>query len=311
MADFRPLFGWQRDPEGTAAFVASLPAPTLAQAGPGLTLDRNLPVFLGHQLLRVMPGWTRFNQPIGSCCGWGASHVADVTAACDILIRKEREGWGGRTIEGVTYGFSRVEVNSNRPNYGGDGSSGWAVAQALTKFGTLQYGRDYNGTVYHPGKISGNQEREWGRNGIPEALQQIASSHKFDSCTKVTTFDEAATLIQNGYAVMVASDEGWDMTLDHGWCQGRDNWPHLMAFTGVVWDLKRGPGLYCQNSWGDCYRGTYDETLPVQFRRSGCYVPEARVNRMLRCWDGDSFSVAGFNGFKPGIMAGSWTGGLL
>lgn len=309
MSDFVPQFGWRADPDGTSAFVASLPRPTLAQAGPGLTLDERVPAFLGTHLLAVMPGWTRGNQPIGSCCGWGASHVADVTIACDLRIRRERESWGGRTIEGVTYGFSRVEVHGGKPDYGGDGSSGWAVAEALTKFGTLQYGRDYDGVVYEPGKISGKQEREWGRNGIPESLQQIASSHRFETTTKVESFEEAATLIQNGYAVMVASDVGWDMVLDHGWCKGSDNWPHLMAFTGLTWSPR--PGLYCQNSWGDCYRGTFDETLPVQFRRSGCWVDESRCNRMLKCWGGDSFAVAGFAGFKPALLKGGWTGGVL
>lgn len=308
--DLRGPFGLVPDPEGTEAFVASLPKPTLAQAGPGLKLDRNLSIHLGKLLLQVCPSWTRQNQPIGSCCGWGSSHVADCTISADLLMRKERESWGGRTIEGVTYGLSRVEVQGGRPNYGGDGSSGWAVAQALTKFGTLQYGRDYNGKVYVPGKISADQEREWGRNGIPADLERIAAEHKFDTCTKIVDFEAAATAIQNGYAVMVASNEGWSMVLDHGWCQGNDNWPHLMAFTGVVWDKDRGPGLYCQNSWADCYRGTFDETLPVQFRRSGCYVPEKRCDRMLRCWGGDSFAVAGFNGFVPNKMH-DWTGGVL
>lgn len=306
--DFRPSFGLIPDPEGTAQFVSSLPRPTLAQAGPRLTLDRHLPVFLGHQLLRVDPGWRRFNQPIGSCCGWGASHAADVTVACDLLIRKERESWGGRTIEGVTYGFSRVEVHGGRTNYGGDGSSGWAVAQALSKFGTLQYGRSYNGRVFVPGKVTGAQEREWGRAGIPSDLEAIAAQHKFETVTKITSFEEAATAIQNGYAVMVASSEGWSMNLKAGWCQGDDYWPHLMAFTGVTWTPQ--PGLYCQNSWADCYQGTLDETLPVQFRRSGCWVPEKRCDRMLKCWGGDSFAVAGYRGFEPNQMP-DWTGGIL
>lgn len=123
MADFVPLFGYKPDRAGTDAFLASLPRPTLATAGPDLVLDESKDVFLGQYLLKCMPEWKRGAQKIGSCVGWGWSLSCDMLAACDILLRGEPESFGGRVLESSVYGFSRVEVRGGR-NTGGDGSYG-------------------------------------------------------------------------------------------------------------------------------------------------------------------------------------------
>ncbi len=298
-------FGYVADPRATEAFVASLPAPTLAQAGPNLRLDEKLDVFLGNYLLRLDPNWKRLNQPIGSCVGWGASHATDITAVCDVLLRGEPEAYGGRILEAATYGFSRVESRGGKPNYGQDGSYGAAAAEALTKYGTLHYQRDYgNGRLYT--QPTADQERAWGRTGVPDDLQIVAARHKVTATTLITTFEEAARCIQNGYAVFTCSTVGWDMVLNNGWAQGSDYWPHCTAFSGVRWSPK--PGLWDQNSWGNCYLGTFDEALPLQFRRSGCWLDEGRVNRMLRARD--SFAIGGYIGFEPTKLS-NWTGGVL
>ncbi len=71
MADFLPLMGYSPNREGTDVFLASLPRPTLAQAGPDLALDESRDVFLGSALLKCDPSWKRGSQKIGSCVGWG------------------------------------------------------------------------------------------------------------------------------------------------------------------------------------------------------------------------------------------------
>ena len=88
MAAFVPLFGYTPDPKGADAFVASLPHPTLAEAGPDLKAVKH-DVALSRVLLKCSPNWKRGSQPIGSCTGWGGG------LACGraLRLRRARRGW--------------------------------------------------------------------------------------------------------------------------------------------------------------------------------------------------------------------------
>lgn len=303
MADFIPLMGYVPDRKGTDAFLSTLARPTLAQAGPDLVLDEHKDVFLGQYLLTVSPSWTRGAQKIGSCVGWGWSLSVDMLAACDVLLRNEPERYGGRVLEASVYGFSRVEVRGQR-NLGGDGSYGGAAAKAVTKFGTLHYGVNYDGTTITDN--SGSREKEWGRDGVPDALEPFAAKHKVSSVTLVRDFEDAAKAIQNGYPVAVCSSRGFSMTLRDGYLTPMGSWAHCMMFAGVRW--KPRPALLCVNSWGDCYQGTVDASLPAQFQRSAGWVDAATCTSML---DGeDSFAISGYAGFPPQMLP-DWTGGTL
>jgi hypothetical protein len=305
MADFVPLFGYAPDRVGTDAFLASLAKPTLAQAGPDLALDEGRDVFLGSALLKCDPSWKRGSQKIGSCVGWGWALSCDILAACDIHVRNEAETYGGRVLEASVYAFSRVEVRGSR-NLGGDGSYGGAAAKAVTKYGTLHYGQDYGGQRFTDN--SGTREKEWGRDGVPDSLEKYAAQHKVSSVALVKTFEEAAKAIQNGYPVAVCSMQGFSMTLrDGGYLSPMGQWAHCMMFAGVRW--KPHPALLCVNSWGDCYSGDVDATLPVQFQRSAGYVRAETCTRMLA--GEDSFALSGYSGFAPRTMPGNWLEGIL
>ena len=304
MDGFIPMFGYRPDPDATVEFVSSLAAPTLAEAGPRLTLDENRDVFLGQYLLRLRPTWQRWAQPVGSCVGWGWAFCCDVLACCDIAVRGENESFGGRVLEASLYGFSRVEVRGSR-NLGGDGSYGGAAAKAATRYGTLHYGVNYGGKVFT--KPSGIQEREWGRDGVPDELEPEAAKHKVESVTLVKDFVSAAKAIQNGLPVAVCSMQGFSMTLrDGGYLSPLGTWAHCMAFAGVRW--KPWPALLCVNSWSDCYTGDVDKNLPTQFQRSSGWVRAETCDRMLR--GEDSFALAGYTGFEPRKLP-DWTGGSL
>lgn len=298
-----PLFGYEPNPTGTAAFVSSLAARSLAQAGPDLLLDESRDVFLGHALLQCNPRWTRRNQPIGSCVGYAWAMAVDVLAACDVVIRREPEAYGGDVFPASVYAFSRVEVRGG-PNYGGDGSYGAAAGRAVTKYGTLHFGQDYGGTVFT--ETTAALEREWGRTGVPDQFEPYAAERKVAQVTLCTDFQQAATAIQNAYPVAVCSMRGFDMTLRDGVLTPSGRWAHAMLFCGLRW--KPRPQLYLANSWGDCYRGTYDTTLPKVFQRSGGWVDADVCTSMLKAED--SFALAGFSGFKPRQLP-DWTGGIL
>jgi hypothetical protein len=303
MGDFVPLMGYVPNRQGTDAFLATLTRPTLAQAGPDLVLDENRDVFLGQYLLQVSPAWKRGAQKIGSCVGWGWSLSCDILAACDILLRGETESYGGRVLEASIYGFSRVEVRGQR-NLGGDGSYGGAAAKAVTKYGTLHYGVTYNGKQFNDN--SGSREKEWGRDGVPDDLEPFAAQRKVSSVAMVKTFEDAARAIQNGYPVAVCSMQGFSMTLRDGYLTPMGSWAHCMMFAGVRW--KPRPALLCVNSWGDCYGGTVDPALPVQFQKSAGWVEASVCSRMLS--GEDSFALSGYEGF-PVRKLPDWTGGTL
>jgi hypothetical protein len=303
MADFLPMFGYSPDRDATDAFLASLPKPTLAQAGPDLALDENRDVFLGDYLLQCDPGWKRGAQKIGSCVGWGWALSCDILACCDVLMRNEPEVYGGRVLEASVYAFSRVEVRGQR-NLGGDGSYGGAAAKAVTKFGTLHYGIEYAGERFTDN--SGLREKEWGRDGVPDRLEPFAAKHKVSSVALVTDFEQAAKAIQNGYPVAVCSMRGFSMTMRDGYLTPMGSWAHCMMFAGVRWSPK--PALLCVNSWGDCYTGSVDPKLPAQFQRSAGWVEASTCTSMLK--GEDSFALSGYSGFAPRTLP-DWTGGAL
>lgn len=303
--DFVPLFGYQPDRQGTEAFLATLAKPTLAQAGPDLALDESRDVFLGSALLSVSPDWKRGSQKIGSCCGWGFGLACDMLAACDVVLRNEPEVYGGRVLEASVYGFSRVEVRGQK-NYGGDGSYGGACAKAVTKYGTLHYGQTYNGQQFNDN--SGTREREWGRDGVPDSLEKFAAEHKVQSVALVTSFEDTAKSLQNGYPVALCSSMGFSMTLRDGYMTPMGSWAHCQMAAGVRWNPE--PAILVVNSWGDCYQGTVDKNLPAQFQRSAGWVKAKDFTRMIGPGE-DSFALAGYSGFKPRTLPENWLRGVL
>ena len=303
MAGFVPLTGYKPNRAATQAFLRSMPKPTLAEAGPDLGLDEGRDVFLGAYLLKCDPGWKREAQKIGSCVGWGWALSCDMLAACDIHLRGEHEIWGGQVLAASVYGFSRVEVRGQR-NLGGDGSYGAAAAKAVTRYGTLHIGQDYNGQRFTD--QSGTRESEWGRDGVPDELEPFAAQHKVADVALVTDFESAAKALQNGYPVAVCSMRGFSMTLRDGYLTPMGTWAHCMMFAGVKWSPK--PALLCVNSWADCYEGSVDETLPVQFQRCAGYVEADVCTEMLA--GEDSFALSGYSGFAPRHLE-NWTGVAL
>jgi len=298
---FVPLFGYDPDRAGSEAFIASLARPTLAQAGPDLQAAKH-DVSLSRLLIQTVPDWKRGSQPIGSCTGWGGGLAVDMLAVCDILLRKESETWGGRCIEGALYGASRVEARGLSVNRNGDGSTGWHIAKALRDFGTLHYGQDYGGTKFDK-PLTGTQEREFGRNGLPSALEPFAAQHKVAEVTLVKSFEDCAKAISNGYPCYLCSMRGFSMTFKRdakyggGWLTPMGTWAHCMMGCDLRWDR---PAIKVPNSWGDCYDGPVDEAAPKAFQRSAGWVDAKVIDSM--CAGEDCYAVAGFAGFRPSLM---------
>ena len=309
MADFVPLFGYSPNPAGTSAFLSTLAKPTLTQAGPDLALDESKDVFLGNALLQVSPGWKRGSQAIGSCVGWGFSLSVDVLAACDVVLRNEPEAYGGDTLCASVYGFSRVEVRGQK-NYGGDGSYGGAAAKAVSQYGQLHLGQAYGTKTYT--EQSGTLEKSWGRDGVPDELEPFAKQHKVQNVALVRSATEIAKGLTSGYPTAICAGVGFSMTLKSiegvgGYMTPSGSWAHCQMAIGVRW--KPRPAIYVENSWGNCYTGKPDTSLPQPFQFSGGWVEFPVIDRMVA--GDDSFCLAGFEGFKPRQMPDNWLRGIL
>ena len=308
MADVHGM-GYVPDPEGAEAFVATLPHPTLASAGPDLRAAGE-DVMLYPALLACQPSWRRGSQGnVGSCVGWGASLAVDILAACDIVWRKEAESWNGRTIEASLYGFSRVEARGQRSNTGGDGSTGFHAAKAIRDFGCLHYGVDYGGTVIEQ-RGTEQRDRDWGRNGVPDTLEPFAKERRCQETTLAVDFDQAAAAISNGLPVVACSGVGFSMSRDsEGFCRPGPVWWHCMCFAGVRFGKR--PGLLCFNSWGDS--NTVGKHFPVDMpeavRNCSFWVDADVATKMLS--GRDSYVYAGYSGFKPTQLPDNWLRGIL
>ena len=301
--------GYVPDPEGADAFVASLPHPTLASAGPDLRAA-NQDVMLYPALLACSPSWRRGSQgQVGSCVGWGSSLGVDLVAACDIVWRKEAESWKGRTIEASLYGFSRVEARGQKSNTGGDGSTGFHAAKAIRDFGCLHYGVDYGGTVIEQ-RNTEQRDRDWGRNGVPDTLEPFAKERRCQETTLAVDFGQAAAAISNGYPVVVCSGQGFSMSRDaDGFCKPGGVWWHCMCLLGLRGGKR--PGLLCANSWGDSNTvgKHYPENMPEAVRNCSFWIDAEVCDRMLS--GRDSYVYAGYNGFRPTQLPDNWLRGIL
>jgi hypothetical protein len=80
-----------------------------------------------------------------------------------------------------------------------------------------------------------------------------------------------------------------------------------MMACDLRWDR---PALKVPNSWSDCYDGPVDERAPKALQRSAGWVDAEVIDSM--CRGGDSYAVAGFNGFQPELMPeAGWLKGVL
>lgn len=290
---FLPLFGYSPDTAANERFIHSLPHETLAQAGPDLVLDDKT-VLLYEPLLACMPSWRRGAQGIGSCVGWGWSLAVDVLAAVEVVLKREPERFGGRTLEASVYAFSRVEARGRQRAGLSDGSYGGAAAKAVRDWGTLHYGVDYGGEKFDT--YSAQREKSWGNTGVPDHLESFARERRVGEVTLVETFDQAATAIQNGYPVPVCSMQGFTMQRDKdGFCHPRGQWAHCMLFAGVRFDK---PGLLCVNSWGASNSGpTWPDNMPKAVAECSFWVDAGTADRMLR--GRDSYAISAYDGFPP------------
>lgn len=312
------LFGWTPNPQGVEAFLNDpktkhplfgLAATELMESAESET------VLLYEPLLSLKPSWTRGRQGIGDCVSWGYELGCTTLAAVDIVVRREPEAWKGEFATEPIYGGSRVEARGVKRGGWSDGSYGGAAAKWVRDWGCLlrkDYTADTGDATHDLRVYDPDRAKNWGNwgcggRGDKEMLDDIAKEHPVKTVSMVTTFDEAAVAIANGYPVPVCSGQGFTSKRDKdGFCKAKGKWAHCMLF----WGVRHGerPGLLLGNSWGySCSGPVWPENQPDAVAACSWWVDATVVDRMLR--GQDSYALSGYDGFKRREM--KWDAGWL
>lgn len=294
-------FGYTPAPQETSKFVASLPRPTLAQAGPELLRKARTdqPVFLYRAIYEAFAAkhgkqWHCSYQGIGDCVSHGWGQGADVHLAVLWKLGHSAE-WESAATEAI-YGGSRVEARGVSRGGWGDGSYGSAAAKWVRDWGIV-FRRDYPTCNVDLSVYDSSRAKQWGNYGCGGAaddgkLDTIAKSHPIRSVTLVRSFDEAAAAIQSGYPVPVCSGRGFSSKRDsQGFARPSGSWSHCMVFIGVRFGDR--PGLLCLNSWGTEW---IDGPKWPDDQPDGSFWVDASVATAMLD-DGDSFAISGYDGF--------------
>ncbi|MGC4004670.1 MAG: hypothetical protein QM811_16750 [Pirellulales bacterium] len=304
-------FGYVPNPAATEAFLLTLPNPELLQAAPQLFAARDgQDVFLYRSLYKAYKAsklveWIVGAQGIGDCVSWGWAHAIMIHMAV-LWELGETSEWREAATESI-YGGSRVEALGRRSGGYGDGSYGGAAAKWVKNFGVI-FRQDYPDLGVDLTKYSSKRAKDWGNYGNGGKadggrLDAEAKKHPVLDVALVTTFDQAAAAIANGYPVPVCSSVGFTSTRDaQGFLRrGIKPWAHCMCFVGVRYGDR--PGLLCLNSWGP--KWVSGPKYPDDQPDGSFWVDKDLVNVMLA--GRDSFAVSGLVGFpRNDLSHGDW-----
>lgn len=287
------LQGWINDPRKVEEVMKTLPFPIFGNVWEPIKDSGKGKVVLLYEIIRkVAKEYPYRLQDIGDCVSMGAAYAVDAVKAVDIYLKNDFEEWVAETATEDIYAGSRVQIGGG--SIGGDGSVGAWAADYVSKYGALprqKYG-DIDLTNY-----SGSRARSWGkpRAGVPEALLKIAKQHPIQIVSRVDTYEQARDLIANGYAITIASDQGFTSTRDdEGFAKPRGSWSHQMSILGVDDEYKR-PGVLVQNSWGrNWISGPKRNNQPD----GSFWVDADEIERRILS-QGDSWAFSGYEGFQP------------
>lgn len=235
---------------------------------------------LGH----LIP--TENQGSVGSCVSFG-TNMAIQTSICVLIAEGSANTEYKDLVEEVTYGGSRVEIGGGKIR--GDGSIGAWAARFVKEYGVVARGKygDYDLSSY-----SESRARKYGKDGVPDQIEQIAREFPVKEVTRCGSWEEVKRAIQNGYPIAVCSDQGFNRQRDKdGFSRPQGTWHHCMCILGVKGG-NRAAG-YILNSWG---KNWINGPVGVGNPPPGGFWADARViDRMAR--QGDTWAFSGFEGF--------------
>jgi len=312
-------YGYKPNPVATEAFIAATPAVYGDQID-NLPVDMEKTTLNYRHVAAQMRGskWIQDGRlkgqsqgSLGSCVGFGTGGAVKITAACDIAMRKQPEGWpkeNGVPIFphcGWLYAAGR-QVTNNLGRW--QGSYGSAAAKAVEKMGTYWLQGKYD-------TYSASQTKGWQMGGVPQETKEYALEHKMSNTAVVTSFKHAVGLIQAGYGMNMCCGYAWNGRRDSdGFVRIDGRWAHSTtsgicyvcvpdtSYSGPSGARRHKRGIGNQNSWPNGWKSPSNGGGPL-----GSQTPDLPWQSWIiheadyeRCLSGrDTFAYGGFDGFLP------------
>lgn len=292
--DYSHLCGHVILPKEIDRIQGMQPHPNLF-AAMGPAKPKRVTTLLHKYLIDLLGYYPVLFQETGDCTAFGAAGAVDVLKAVEILLAGEFEDFKGLTCTELIYAISRVTIGQNYFR-GQQGSSGAWTAQAVKEYGTVVRGKygDVDVTKY-----SGARANDWGDNGAPRSLIELAKEHNVQNIAQVRTADELCLAIENGYPVTIASNQGFSGHRDqNGFSEPQGSWPHQMFIAAVRYDID---GALVINSWG-----AWNSGPKVLDQPDGSFWVRLDILEDLILRSGDCWSFATFKGFEPRELPLIW-----
>lgn len=293
MSDYSHLCGWVDSPKDVEQSMSSLPFPVFSDVHGAIKGDGKGKIMLLYNIIRKVAGYfPNRKQEDSDCVSQGTAYAVDSSKAVDIFIKKDFEEWVSETATEDIYSGSRNIIGKGRLGNGGGSLGVWA-ARYVNEYGALT--RKKYGNV-DLSKYNVDRVRQWARPGfiLPKEILEEAKKHPILTVSQVNTWEEVRDLVFNGYAVTIASNQGFSSVRDKdGFAKPEGNWAHQMCILGIDDEFKRS-GALVQNSWGSWNSGPKRHDQP-----EGSFWVDAEEleNRILRT--GDCWAYSGYEGFKP------------
>ena len=282
--------GWVKDEQAVKAVAEQQRFKVFADTPAGKA-DDPLPesVYLWQAYAKAgIRGPPSKNQgQVGSCVSFGTNTAVERSLVVAIATGKAAFEFK-HIAEEVTYGGSRVEVGGGRIS--GDGSVGAWAAKFVKEWGIVPREKvgAFDLTTYSESRC-----REFGRTGVPDALEAAARNNPVKDITLVKTWADAKRSLANGYAIAICSGQGFSMQRDaNGIARASGSWAHCMCLDGYTRINGKEYG-HIVNSWGDkAHTGPVGPGDPPP---CGFYADSAVIGRMLA--EGDSWAFSNVTGF--------------
>lgn len=284
-------FGWLDNPDAVKVVTESLPYPVISDVIKGVTEAPPATVYYWKCVERLfgkpMNEWDQ--NPVGSCVGFGTNKAAVVRQAVEIVVNGDNEEFVEYAPE-ITYGGSRVEIGKG--GIGGDGSVGAWAAEFINKYGFVARGKygEYDLTSYDPDMC-----RWYGRNGVPDIIEQICKQHPAKTVSQVKSWSDAKIVLAKGGTIAICSNRGFQMKRDsYGRCAPSGSWAHCMALIGYHTETNLELG-FIDNSWGPtAHTGPLGAGTPPT---SGFYADANVIDRDMLS-SGDCWAIYDIEGIK-------------
>lgn len=297
--DFIDMGGWIDDQSTVLKTMEGLRHPLFSPAASTIEESGKGKIVLLYKFVEKLIGKYNVRKQDGpDCVAHGAACVIDAVKAAEIVSKKQAEEWTAETSTEDIYGGSRVNIGKGELGSSGGSFGAWA-AKYVNEIGTLariDYGK------FNLSKYNYSIANKWGLpgNGVPDFLIKEANKHKIRTVSLIKTYTEARDALANGYAITIASNQGFATNRDReGFSYPQGTWAHQMSLIGLD-DIgedcsKKRPGVLCQNSWGpDWIVGPKRHEQP-----DGSFWIDADVLESRILSNGDSWAFSDYDGFLP------------